>query len=47
MAIYIVEFFHAHFGWLDYEHEFSSSAAATDWLHSHPSPYRQRVTQIK
>ena len=45
-SVYVVEFFHAHFGWLDYDHEFESLIAARDWMNSHPSPYRQRVRKL-
>lgn len=45
--IWVVQFHHPYFGWLEYdEHEFASAESAQNWMNCHPSPYRQRVQVI-
>lgn len=44
--MWIVEFYHAYFGWLDYEREFANKQAAQDWINSNPSPYKRRIVQV-
>ena len=44
--VWIVEFYHAHFGWLDYDDRFTSREAAEASSQSRSSPYRRRVRQL-
>jgi len=44
--VWLVEFRHDYFGWLDLDHRFPSREEAAGYLRANPSPYRQRMRRI-